>query len=246
MHVTIDNLLRTRRNPFILPLIWTFMFSSDTKVPTGTGALDELLDQGYENGAITTIYGAAGSGKTNLCMLTAIRMVGRGRKIVYIDTEGKFSVERLHQITVHGDAVLRNTLFFRPTTLDEQTSMIVSLEKILRANIGLIVVDSLTALYRMELSRDSRRANTLLRKQGALLTRYARQFGIPVLVTTQVYADMNNNSMVTLVGGNVLRKASWCILQLENVEGVRRIILRKHRTLPEKSIEFKIGEKGIV
>ena len=65
-------------------------------------------------------------------------------------------------------------------------------------------------------------------------------------MTTQVYADMNNNSMVTLVGGNVLRKASWCILQLENVEGVRRIILRKHRTLPEKSIEFKIGEKGIV
>ncbi|HLD33549.1 MAG TPA: DNA repair and recombination protein RadB [Candidatus Nanoarchaeia archaeon] len=215
------------------------------KISTGTSALDELLDNGYEKGAITTIYGAAGSGKTNLCMLTAIRTAGRGHKIIYIDTERKFSVERLHQITNYGRKVLQNTLFFHPATLDEQTSMITSLEKILRANIGLIIVDSLTALYRMELSRDSRRANALLRKQSAMLTRYARVYDIPVVITTQVYADMNNNNMVTLVGGNTLKKASWCILQLENSDGLRKIILRKHRTLPEKSVEFKINEKGI-
>src|SRR3989338_3364910 len=92
----------------------------ETKISTGSDIFDGLLDGGFEKGVITTIYGPGGSGKTNLCMLTLIRMAGTGKKIIYIDTESSFSVERLGQITKYNDKVLQNTLFFRPHTFEEQ------------------------------------------------------------------------------------------------------------------------------
>ena len=56
------------------------------KIPTGSRILDQMLDGGYEKDIITTIYGPAGSGKTNLCILCAINMARSRKKGIYIDT----------------------------------------------------------------------------------------------------------------------------------------------------------------
>ena len=56
------------------------------KISTGAVFLDKLLEGGYEKDIITTIYGPAGSGKTNLCILCAINTARLGKKVVYIDT----------------------------------------------------------------------------------------------------------------------------------------------------------------
>ena len=69
-----------------------------TKIPSGSKILDKLLNGGYEKDIITTIYGPAGSGKTILCMLSAVNMARAKKKIIYIDTENNFSIERLKQI----------------------------------------------------------------------------------------------------------------------------------------------------
>jgi len=53
---------------------------------------------GHERDIITTIYGPAGTGKTNFCMLVAISQAKKGNKVIFVDAEGGFSVERLKQI----------------------------------------------------------------------------------------------------------------------------------------------------
>ena len=46
----------------------------ENKIPTGSKILNEMLNGGYEKDAITTIYGPAGSGKTVLCILCAMKI----------------------------------------------------------------------------------------------------------------------------------------------------------------------------
>jgi len=44
---------------------------TNSKISTGNSDLSKWLSGGYEPDIITTIYGPAGSGKTNLCVLAA-------------------------------------------------------------------------------------------------------------------------------------------------------------------------------
>ncbi|MEK6827966.1 MAG: ATPase domain-containing protein, partial [Nanoarchaeota archaeon] len=72
----------------------------NSRLPTGSKILDGMLNGGYERDVITTLYGPAGSGKTVLCLLCAIN-VAKDKKVVYVDSEGGFSLERLKQIASH-------------------------------------------------------------------------------------------------------------------------------------------------
>ena len=81
------------------------------KISSGSKIMDELLDGGYETDIINTFYGPAGSGKTLIAMLAIIPVVKSGKKVIYIDTEGGFSVERFKQICVDYEKVLENVVF---------------------------------------------------------------------------------------------------------------------------------------
>jgi len=218
------------------------------KIPTGHKLMDNFLKGGYEKGIITTIYGPSGSGKTNLCLLPIIWAAGHGQKTIYIDTEGSFSVERLRQITKHYKKVLENVIFFRPTNFDEQKNIFARLKKMATKKIGLIVVDTISMLYRLELgkSQDVYEVNSSLGQQISLLIEIARKNRIPVLIANQVYADFKQKDKVNMVGGDLLKNGSKCLIELRIMEkGGRECVLKKHRSLPEKKIKFKIIEKGI-
>ena len=89
-------------------------------VSTGSSAIDKILHGGIDEDCITTIYGPAGSGKTNLVLLAAVNVASKGKKAIYIDTEGGFSVERLKQLTEDHEKVMQNILFLKPTNFKEQ------------------------------------------------------------------------------------------------------------------------------
>ena len=88
------------------------------KISSGSTDLDEWLAGGYENDIITTLYGPAGSGKTNLCLIAAANLAKQGKKVIFIDTEGGFSVERLKQLT--SEEIMNNILLLKPTNFTEQ------------------------------------------------------------------------------------------------------------------------------
>ena len=67
------------------------------RVSTGSALIDDILEGGLEKEVTTTIYGPSGSGKTNVAILAALESAEKG-KVIFIDTEGGFSIERAKQL----------------------------------------------------------------------------------------------------------------------------------------------------
>jgi len=219
------------------------------KLPTGSYILDKLLEGGYEKDILTTIYGPAGSGKTLLCLLALQKVAESGEKVIYVDTEGGFSVERLKQLNPNYKNILENIVFLRPTSFKGQKKAFEKLKEIVNNKIGMIIIDTIAMLYRLELGKndDVYEVNRELGKQLSCLSEIARKKKIPVLITNQVYADFDNKDKVNIVGGDLLKYGSKCLIELQTTpSGNRRAVLKKHRSLSaEKEITFKIVEKGI-
>ena len=67
-----------------------------------------------------------------------------------------------------------------------------------------------------------------------------------MLITNQVYTDFDHRDEVKMVGGDLLKYGSKCLLELKRNDEGREIILRKHRSLPEgKRAKFRIVQKGM-
>ncbi|MBI2665043.1 AAA family ATPase, partial [Candidatus Woesearchaeota archaeon] len=183
-----------------------------TKISTGVDFLDEFLEGGYDSDIVTTIFGPSGAGKTNVCLLAAVKIASSGKKVLFMDTEGGICVERVKQISQHYVRVLENMIFFNPMNFEEQKDFFERLKQEVNDQIGLIIVDSISMLYRIELGKNEGfyDTNASLGRQLAYLIEIARRRNIPVLLTSQVYSDFDNREQVKMVGGDLLKYSSKC------------------------------------
>lgn len=217
------------------------------KLRTGSQKIDTLLDGGIEPSTITMIYGEGGTGKTNLCLMISRNAVLDGFKVIYIDTEG-VSMERLRQLSgSEFEKVSRNILFSTPYNFIEQTKLIEKGIKLIesRGKIGLIVVDSLTMLFRSHRA-DDQEDRKELNEQLSMLLSAARKNDLPALVTSQVYTNIDRGTFEPL-GGHALNHAAKTILRLERLDNRKRIAtLIKHRYLRDSEhIEYSITQTGM-
>lgn len=217
---------------------------------TGNNDLDDFLNGGYDVDIVTTLYGPSGSGKTTLCILAAISTIRSGKKVIYIDTEGSFSVERLRQIAPNDyEDILKNMLFLKPINFEEQQKAFDKLRLLISPSIGLIVVDTISMLYRLALgqTRDIQDVNRKLGMQLAYLTEISRKNKIPIIVANQVYSSFEEKDKVNIVGGDILKYSSKTLLELQCLKNsIRCFIVRKARSIEEgKKIYFKLVNSGI-
>lgn len=217
------------------------------RLSTGSETLDDLLGGGFEVGTISQMYGEPASGKTNICLQLTINTVRTGKKVIYIDTEG-FSTDRFRQIAGdNAQELARNVIVFSPTSFDEQHSAIKETEKLVKENVGLIILDSATAFYRLELeNRDSMALKRELANQMTMLLGMARKYNVAVLITNQIYMDVDKEEL-RAVGGNMLEHISKVIVQLSRTGiGKRMAVLKKHRSMAEgRTAEFNIVANGV-
>ncbi len=217
-------------------------------LPTGSPALDELLGGGLEGGSITLLFGEAGSGKTNICLQVAKDVALSGKKVIYIDTEG-VSLERLMQMAGDGyEDVMKNILFFEPHSFDDQEKFVDKAVKLADSSleVGVIILDSATIHYRLTRNDEEKGIRKSLSPQLAKLLAVGRGKDIPILLTSQVYTDLEKGTFEPL-GGHVLLHNAKAILRLDKVgTGTRRAVIIKHRHLEEgKRCDFKITKSGV-
>jgi len=222
------------------------------KISAGSYDLNKFLHGGYETDIVSVLYGGAGTGKTNFCMMAAVSQAKKGNKVIFIDTEGGFSVERVKQLVSSEEdynGVLKNIFLLKPTSFSEQKKSFEKLLEYLKQEVSLIVVDGMTILYRLDFAdarekgeKEIYKINSILVKQIKMLAEIARKREIPVLVTNQVYRWEDSDKMV---GGDILKYWGKCLIELVNEKGRREIKLVKHRSLPEKSLTFQIWEGGV-
>lgn len=235
-----------------------------TKISTGSFDLNKWLHGGYETDVITMIAGPPGSGKTNFCVLAACSQSRKGGKVIFIDTEGGFSIDRVKQIagSENAEKILENLLLLECTNFEEQKRNFEKLlDNVKSGQISLIVVDSMAMLYRLELGdaiqsqNDSKikNVNREVARQMKILAEISRKQKIPVLITNQVYSGFVSEDdwkkglkgEVNLVGGTLFKYWSKCIIELKNEGSKKKAILIKHRSLKEKELNFEIRNEGI-
>ncbi len=224
------------------------------RLATGAAGLDALLGGGVERGTITEFFGEGGSGKSNVCLVLAGNVARAGKKAIIIDTEG-LSLERLFQVCggaldrAAAEALMKHVFVFDARDLDEQEEAVnksIALAEQLE-EVDLIILDSATAHYRRHFGTDEEgRARQRLGLLVTKLLRCARTRRIPVVITNQVYTDIQADSFEPL-GGHAVSHSAKAIVRLDRVgPNRRRAMLEKHRSLAEgDSAEFAITAEGI-
>lgn len=213
---------------------------------TGVKSLDELLGGGIAPGVLTQIYGGFATGKTTLAVQVGLLS---GGTVAYIDTEGGFSPERLTQMAaargLDPEEALQRFILFTPSDFKEQRRSIGGLKKVVDRTFSLVVVDSITAHYRVEENR--RGLSAELGKQLQVLLWIARKNNIPVIIINQVHFDSRSERMKP-VAEHTLNYRTKDILRLDrlNTPGLRVAVLERHRFRPEGGmVYFRITEKGL-
>ena len=217
------------------------------RLPSGCNSLDLLLGGGFESGIITQLYGESGTGKSNIVMQLAVQAVSRGLRVIFIDTEG-FSGERFKQIAGPGaEEMARKIMIFEPMSLEQQAIAIRESSKIAGRDLGLVILDSATSLYRVLLeAEDNRTIRRTLTVQLAELQEIARRHRIPAVITNQVYTDIENNVLRPLGGTGIEHMCKAIVFLEKRGEGLRRARLIKHRSAPEgATADFRLTARGL-
>ena len=225
--------------------------SDDTHISTGCGALDDLLGGGVDRGTVTQVYGAPGAGKTNVALSTAVDVAADGGTAVYIDTEG-ISVERFEQIlSARADdpeAASSRIILTDAHDFEEQAEAVRDVEDFAE-RADLVVLDSATGFYRLERTdQDGGDALRRVADQVTHLLSLARKHDLAVLITNQVFTDVDSDSdRVRPLGGHTLNHWTGVVVRVDRFRGGnRRATLEKHRSKPEgDQARFQITEHGI-
>lgn len=234
------------------------------QITTGSKELDKLLQGGFETGSITELFGEFRSGKSQICHTIAVTCQlpvdqgGGEGKCMYIDTEGTFRPERLLAVAerygLNGTDVLDNVAYARAYNTDHQTKLLVQAAAMMsETRYALLIIDSATGLYRTdysgrgELSERQMHLARFLRK----LLRIADEFGVAVVITNQVVAQVDGGAMFCSdpkkpIGGHIMAHSSTTRLYLRKGRGETRVCkVYDSPCLPESEATFAINADGI-
>ncbi len=221
------------------------------RLSTGTSGLDRLLKGGFALRRINLVYGEASTGKTVLAMQSALEASARGFKVFFVDADLSFSVQRLESLD-RGGELAENIVVFQPEDFGEQSRITESLEGMLSKTPALLIVDSVTGLYRADIEKPGAAfiRNRELNRQLASLSDLASRFELTILLTGQVHSQPSRGSwLIAPVATRTLRHWSYLILKLRPTprHDVRDCLLEK---IDGKDVRgpralFRIGETGL-
>ncbi|KGB75370.2 DNA repair protein RAD51 [Cryptococcus deuterogattii R265] len=204
------------------------------------------------------------TGKSQLCHTLAVTcqlpvsMGGGEGKCLYIDTEGTFRPVRMLAVAerygLDGEEVLDNIAYARAYNADHQLQLLVQASAMMaESRFSLLIVDSCTSLYRTDFSgRGELSARQMhLAKFLRTLMRLADEFGVAVVVTNQVVAQVDGGQFAVAdakkpIGGNIMAHASTTRLNLRKGRGTSRVCkIVDSPCLPEAEAIFAINPNGI-
>ena len=231
------------------------------KLSSGTASLDELLGGGFETQSIAEVYGAFGSGKTQVGHQLAVNCIlpeaqgGLDGEVFYIDTEDTFRPERITQMArakgLDPEVVLSRIHVARAYNSAHQMLLVEEIQRLSKnIDVKLIIVDSLTSHFRAEfLGRGMLAARQQkLNRHMKELKKLADVHNALVLVTNQVHSkpDAMWGDPTKPIGGHIVGHASTFRLYLRKSKGGRRNgRLVDSPNLPEGEAVFTVTAEGL-
>jgi len=169
-----------------------------------------------------------------------------------MDSDNAFSPNRLYQIAKQElSAIAPYILLFTPQKFKEQVHVIESMNSLLTPSVALVIVDTITSLYRIELgsTNETFALNRELNRQLAYLVDIAKTKKVAVLLTSQVHSIIGELNGIEPLATRVLNFHSRIVINLRKTAkvGVMEAVLKKFLDLkkPHTSSQFKLTEAGI-
>ncbi|KAK8550370.1 hypothetical protein V6N12_039083 [Hibiscus sabdariffa] len=212
------------------------------QITSGSSELDKILEGGIETGSITEIYGEFRSGKTQLCHTLCVTCQ------LPLDQGGA------ERFGLNGADVLENVAYARAYNTDHQSRLLLEAASMMvETRFALMIVDSATALYRTDFTgRGELSARQMhLAKFLRSLQKLADEFGVAVVITNQVVAQVDGSAIfagpqIKPIGGNIMAHASTTRLALRKGRGEERICkVISSPCLAEAEARFQISPGGV-
>ncbi|KAH0292310.1 P-loop containing nucleoside triphosphate hydrolase protein, partial [Aureobasidium sp. EXF-3399] len=181
-----------------------------SQISTLDDELDAALGGGFPAGQVCEVTGESAAGKTQLLLtlLLAVQLAppyGLSKSALYLSTEAALSTTRLNQILTKHPYLSSLPESEKPSLSRVQSTQLRDLEsqdhvlryqvpvQIARADVGLIIVDSVAANFRAEFDRVGANSSDALARRslqltqlGAHLRDLARSHNVAVVVANQV------------------------------------------------------------
>jgi len=223
------------------------------KILTGCSCIDSHLDSGISAESVTLIYGEPETGKTTLAMQCTVNCAMQNYKTLFVDCDNTFSAKRLSQVASGKfDEIAELIILIKPNDFREQIAVVDRLSEYTAENFGLVVIDTITSLYRVRVAETSGKAfglNRELNRQMAILAQTAKTQKIPVIVTSQVSSVFNEARVsVAPVATRVLKFWADTIIAMkptENPQIIRAVLEKTPKRAKEVTCHLRIEETGI-
>ena len=162
-------------------------------ISTGLKKLDEILSGGIPSNTITDIFGASGTGKSQLLLQICLHAVKNSGNVLFLDTTGTFRPERILEMQKKrnlDDDILDKITISRITNTSEQ---IQSIKNLKIENYSMIIIDNITDLFSYEYSSEETtfKKNFLFMNHMRDLSSIAINHNIPIVISNMV-RNINN------------------------------------------------------
>ena len=205
---------------------------------SGIAILDETL--GDIRSGLLVIYGDAASGKTTLSLQYASSVLKAKGRVLFISTENELFIERIPYMVNDINLLEQfDILAIRDFRVQNLVTFNILIKPQLLERYHLLIIDSLTALYRLAFY-ENKRALNMLNMQFAILSKIASS--IPVIATSQVRGGEEG---FEILARSLVRYWADYIIKLEIIEkGIRRLTIEKP-TEKYKVLDLAMTKEGL-
>ncbi|MHA2268938.1 MAG: hypothetical protein ACXAB8_14165 [Promethearchaeota archaeon] len=207
---------------------------------------------------IISIWGDFGVGKTTFALQTAINTIRHQSKIIYIYTKPNFPTEKILKMVKGSLETLRNITFIQTERFEDLFNIVYNLEflilknmKLMKENYELIIIDSLTDLYRLALNKEKKEKNYNLNYNLnqilANLSLINNTYDIDILIVNEKVNKLVNNKIIEIQsGGKVMDYWVLLNIKIERTEILkqRKLIITKHPEIQNIEFIYNLTENG--
>ena len=154
----------------------------------GIQKLNEFLTNGNSKGILVDIFGANGTGKTQLLLQFLTNSIKNDGNVLFFDTTGGFRPERILEIQKQSETQLDFLQKITVSRLTNTSEQIKSIEKLENENFSLIIIDNITDLFSYEYKNDDStfEKNLLFMKYMHELSKFSIRKKIPIIFSNMI------------------------------------------------------------
>ena len=184
---------------------------------------------------LTSLWGDFGVGKTTLSLQTAYNNALSGFKVIFIYSKPNFPYNKIDSVIENDlNEVLNNILFSKPITFEDLFHLVFNLEFIIIDDLkkgdrtpNLIIIDSITDLYGLELQQDKKGKNYILNyklnQMLANLTFLNEKYHVDVLIVNELSRKtLEGQTYEVERGGNVMKYWVKNSIKIERTDKLNR------------------------